>query len=99
MPAHALSAVLNTHYKDSGAGRDANETNTSLVMEDTLDQICKQENVMLPLNDEWLNWPPESMDSFFASSSQNSLATHIRAEDQHKPEKQPRQGNTNETNR
>jgi len=67
-------------------------------MEDTLDQIRKQENVMLPLNDEWLNWPPESLDSFFACSPQSSLATHICPED-HEAEKQPRQGNINEANR
>jgi len=62
------SLIITT--KNSGAGRDAKQPNISQVMDDTLDQTRKQENAMLPLNDEWLSWPPESLDSFFSGSPQ-----------------------------
>ncbi len=29
---------------------------------------------MLPLNDDWLSWPPESLDSFFKEASADDIS-------------------------
>ena len=39
----------------------------ALVRDDTLDQQRK-ENAMIPLNDDWLSWPPDELDSFFITA-------------------------------
>lgn len=51
---------------------------------------------MLPLNDEWLSWPPESLDSFFTGCSKNRLVNDFRPEEQ-APVKQSQQEQSHET--
>ena len=48
---------------------------------------------MLPLNDEWLSWPPESLDSFFASNPPGQVAI-LNGTEEHEAAKQiPREYN------
>ncbi|MCW8963512.1 MAG: hypothetical protein OQL16_06910 [Gammaproteobacteria bacterium] len=58
----------------------------------------KQENDMLPLNDEWLSWPPESLDSFFSGSPQARCDDDICPEEQ-APARQPQQEHSHETSK
>jgi hypothetical protein len=64
-------------------------------MEDTLGHI-DQENVMIPLNDDWLSWPPESLDSFFNEVTTKASAVSIQP-DTKIPESQSLQEHRHET--
>lgn len=53
--------------------------NISPVTDDTLGQITTEESGMIPLNDDWLSWPPDSLEHFMdeQQSYQVSQATEL----------------------